>query len=246
MTPAASTELLSKELTDMANKVEQFQNNIQGLPIPKRVQPLADHRMRFRTGHLREEIDEFVAAYERGDLKQQTDGLGDLVYVAIGALLEMGVPYHMIFAEIHSKNMEKVRGETKRAESGGFDAIKPEGWTPPNFDAILEEMDVRWHVSNQLVEVTRLSMAKSEDYNSETNRDDYFPFGDISYSQMIWTKGLRAMNIVKRAMKGKGQNFEGIRDTLRDIINYATYWLEWLEHNTGLWNDRRQGDRRES
>lgn len=235
---------LTNDLTRMAEQVQEFQTVIQDLPIPRQVQPLAEHRKNFRIGHLREELDEFEKAYEGRDVNQQVDGLGDLVYVAIGALLEMGVPYDRIFAEIHAHNMMKLKGETKRAESGGFDAIKPAGWTPPDIEAILAEMKVRWQVSPQLVEVTRLSLAKNEDYNSETKRDEYFPFGDVSYAQMIWTKGLRAMNIVKRAMKGKGQNFEGIRDTLRDIINYATYWLEWLETNPGLWADRRQDERR--
>lgn len=228
------------ELAGMIHKVDEFQRNIQELPVPSKVEQLLPTRRQFRVGHMREELDEFDAAWEERNLVKQVDGLGDLIYVAIGALLEMGVPPDKIFAAIHDANMRKVKGETKRANSGGFDAVKPEGWIPPEGEItkILQEMDVRWKVSKQLVEVTKLSIAKSEDYNSETARDEYFPFGDMSYAQMIWTKASRAKNLVKRAMKGKGQHFEGIRDTLRDVINYATYWLEWLDENEGLWGKK--------
>jgi hypothetical protein len=157
----------------------------------------------------------------------------------MGALLERGVSPAVPFKIVHEANMQKVRGETKRSGSGGFDAVKPEGWTPPDIEAMLEHLTLLYRVSPQLIQVTRLSILKSEDYNSDTNRDDYFPFGDESYCQMVWTKAGRAKNLVKKAMRGKPVLFEGIRDTLRDIINYATYWLEWLDRNDGLWGKRK-------
>jgi len=78
---------------------------------------------------MQEELDEFVTAAFDGDMVGATDGLADLIYVAVGTMYLMGLPTTEIWNAVHSANMRKVRGMTKRGNA--FDAAKPEGWVGP-------------------------------------------------------------------------------------------------------------------
>lgn len=122
-------------LNDMIAKVERFQREIIGFPIPDSPAALAPERRLARADHLKEEIEEFLTSDDLGD---QADGMIDLIYVALGALVEMGVLPGPLFDEVHEANMKKRRGTVaKRANHGGYDAVKPEGWTPPDFTPYL-------------------------------------------------------------------------------------------------------------
>lgn len=83
-----------------------------------------------RLDHLTEELDEIVDAVNARDLEELVDGLVDLIYVAAGTLNMLGVEPQTHWDEVHNANMAKRRGTTKRGSS--YDAVKPEGWTPPN------------------------------------------------------------------------------------------------------------------
>lgn len=69
---------------------------------------------------------------------------------------------------------------------------------------------------------------KNRDYNSDTALKDYFPFGDKSYAHEIHKKALRIKNLVQQAPHG-GPEFESISDSLHDLINYAVYYLDYIE-----------------
>ena len=70
---------------------------------------------------------------------------------------------------------------------------------------------------------------KGEDYNSgEVTLDAYFPFGDYSYIQMVHMKTLR---LVSLATLKKDPNYESIKDTLYDLMNYVVFYLDYLEKN---------------
>ena len=77
-----------------------------------------------------------------------------------------------------------------------------------------------------LLEATALVLKKGQDYNSEVGRASYFPFGMQSYVHMIHTKTQRLVNLVK---SGRAPNFEGIRDTLLDLINYSSFTVEAID-----------------
>lgn len=114
----------------MLSEVERFQREIIGLPIPQQPTMLADARLKFRCDHVREEIDEVL---EATTIEDQVDGFIDAIYIALGALIEMGVLPGPVFEEVHAANMKKKRGSVaKRPGSVGYDAVKPEGWTPPD------------------------------------------------------------------------------------------------------------------
>ena len=85
-----------------------------------------------------EELEEFVKGCEEQDLSQQADALVDLVYVALGTAIQMGLTYAWptLWADVQRANMDKVRGVGKRGNL--VDVIKPNGWVGPQTSIILE------------------------------------------------------------------------------------------------------------
>lgn len=86
-------------------------------------------------------------------------------------------------------------------------------------DAIMEIFAKAW----------LLQHLKSQDYNQHS-RDAYWPFGLISFVQMLHVKVQRLISLVSSSRDGK-QNFESVSDTGLDLINYAAFMVEWLERN---------------
>lgn len=98
---------------------------------------LSAEEMAFRIKCLREEIDEMEDAYRNGDFAGVIDATIDLVYFAHGQAFLMGIDWEAHWREVHRANMRKRLGITKRDFSE--DAVKPEGWTPPDHNRILEQ-----------------------------------------------------------------------------------------------------------
>jgi len=125
-------------LDKMHEMVLRFNRDIIGLPIPDKPTLLSHDRCYFRRRHLCEEMDEIEKGVGNVNLEQVTDGLLDLIYVAMGTLIEMGITPGAAFEEVHRANMAKRQGAiSKRPGSLGFDAVKPEGWTPPDLGPYL-------------------------------------------------------------------------------------------------------------
>lgn len=93
-----------------------------------------------------------------------------------------------------------------------------------------EEIELYSKMSPVFKEVTQIAIKKSEDYNNgngqPTSRAQYFPFGLLSYAQMLHTKAQRLNSL---AQQTKTPNNESIRDTLLDMINYATFAVEAID-----------------
>ena len=87
--------------------------------------------------HLAEEVSEFTIAADKQDLAAIADALVDLVYVAKGCALMMGLPWDRLWNEVQAANMRKVRGTTHRGHA--VDVTKPEGWAPPDIECVLAE-----------------------------------------------------------------------------------------------------------
>jgi predicted HAD superfamily Cof-like phosphohydrolase len=102
------------------------------LPVLDKPQ-FVPERASLRAALIAEECQETVDAFERGDMEKIADGLADVIYVAVGAALEFGIPLDRIWAEVHRSNMAKVDPQTgkviKRADGK---VLKPEGWTGPD------------------------------------------------------------------------------------------------------------------
>lgn len=97
----------------------------------------------FRIDFMMEELSEFVEAVETRDLEKAADALVDLVYVAHGTALMMGLPWTQLWDEVQRANMAKERaanaGQSKRKRKSSLDVIKPPGWTPPDHSVALRQ-----------------------------------------------------------------------------------------------------------
>lgn len=90
----------------------------------------------YRRKFLQEELNEFTDAMAAGDRVEAFDALLDLVYVAYGTALFLGISprqWHAGFNAVHEANMAKERvakaEDSKRGSA--FDCRKPEGWIAP-------------------------------------------------------------------------------------------------------------------
>ena len=109
-------------------KVQEFQR-VFGLPVSENRHTLTLDRVSVRAGWLREEIGEFEDA---ANIYEQADAMIDLIYFALGALVEMGVKPEKLFDIVHEANMTKLwsDGKVHRRESDGK-VIKPPEWEDP-------------------------------------------------------------------------------------------------------------------
>ena len=94
---------------------------------------------------------------------------------------------------------------------------------------LLEELSKRSGPVKYLAKAGLIQLKKSEDYNNGQNSiKSYFPFGLMSYSQMIHTKSQRLISLAV-AEKQDNPNFESVTDTALDLINYATFLAEYSD-----------------
>lgn len=93
-----------------------------------------------RVQMLVEELREYCEAVRDGDLAKQADSLVDLEYFVLGTSVLCGFPHDIIFNAVHEANMKKVRVESadESVRLNKLDVKKPEGWTPPDVQGILE------------------------------------------------------------------------------------------------------------
>lgn len=227
----------------MLAKVETFNREVIGLPIPQQPKCLDAKRTKWAETAMLEEVQEFVDASRAKDVPEAADALIDLVYFALGRLVEMGVPATAVFEAVHEANMSKQRGElSKRPGSKGFDAVKPPGWRAPDhswllsFDLDAAELSAacaaEWDaLSPFLKQAAALRKSKGNDYNTGNVLDDYFPMGHLSYFQMLLVKFLRVKSLLVLMAEGRPAVHEGLLDSVRDLSNYTTYYGERLQRD---------------
>jgi len=209
---------------DIQKDVHEF-NNMIGVPRKVKARRLSMERYVFATVALTEELNEFE---ESGTFDDDVDALVDLIYFAVGRLDEMGVDFHDAWNQVHAANMRKKPGVTKRGAA--CDATKPEGWIAPNHTYQMDQL--AWkpgpstEVPKSFTEAAQLCNRKAQDYNSGVTRDEYFPFGFPSYVHMIWTKVLRLRSFAEQPRES---NFEGVRDTGLDLLNYVGFMMDAID-----------------
>lgn len=99
-------------------------------------------------------------------------------------------------------------------------------------EELLTELSHRGGHPGALADAALLCIRKSQDYNHgkdqnphDVDRSGYFPFGAVSYAQMLHTKSQRFNALVQKDLDGGESNFEGLVDTALDIINYAGFYI---------------------
>ncbi|MFA6064039.1 MAG: hypothetical protein WC736_15730 [Gallionella sp.] len=109
------------------------------IPMAKEPSWLPEELFQFRYMFLQEELHEFYVAQLERDMEGAADALVDLCYMLHGTALMMGLPWPVLWEEVHRKNLLKVRAtsskESKRHSS--FDIIKPAGWVGPDHSKAL-------------------------------------------------------------------------------------------------------------
>lgn len=95
-------------------------------PIGEFPQSLNRQRCNIRSKWMREEIEEFENS---NTVYEQADAIVDLLYYALGALVEMGVKPDELFMLVHEYNVKKISG--KRCDDDGK-VMKPCGWQHPD------------------------------------------------------------------------------------------------------------------
>jgi len=90
---------------------------------------------------MKEEIDEFLEATENGDMYEQVDAMIDVMYFALGTLVQIGVPPAKVFEVVQNANMSKLWEDGKpRFREGDGKVIKPPTWQDPH-NKIIEVID---------------------------------------------------------------------------------------------------------
>lgn len=84
-----------------------------------------------RVSLLIEEVDEYGAAIEAGDLTEIADALGDIIVVAIGAALVHGVPIESVVDAIMEANMSKLGEDGKPIYREDGKILKGPNYAPP-------------------------------------------------------------------------------------------------------------------
>lgn len=101
---------------------------------PRELGIMSEGEIRATDKALREEAEEFMEAFEKGDILGQADALFDSIYFAVGALYKMGLTGLQIedgFMVVHECNMTKKKGIVEKRGNPLGDAVKPVGWVPP-------------------------------------------------------------------------------------------------------------------
>jgi predicted HAD superfamily Cof-like phosphohydrolase len=96
-------------------------------PIGESPQIIPMDHVKLRTAWLMEECQEFEDA---ADLYDQADALIDIIYLALGGLVEAGTLPDDLFRVVHDANMRKLKADGSHDSVAGKIA-KPPGWIPP-------------------------------------------------------------------------------------------------------------------
>jgi len=114
-------------LNDALEKVMAFH---EGFGHPWRNTPgmLSAERVESRIKWMREELDEFR---QSKDVYEQADAMIDLIYFALGTLVEMGVRPDRVFDVVHEANMGKLWPDGLPRFAPDGKVLKPSTWEDP-------------------------------------------------------------------------------------------------------------------
>lgn len=109
-------------------KVEEFHLKF-AHPVSEYPRQLEHDRAIKRYYWMREEIDEFIQANE---IVEQADAMIDVIYFALGTLVEMGVLPDKLFDIVQEANMAKLWPDGEPHYNKDGKTIKPSTWEDPH------------------------------------------------------------------------------------------------------------------
>lgn len=110
-----------------------------GLPWQRRpnVEHVPAHLLRLRETLLEEETAEFAVASHRRDLVGMADALADVVYVAYGTALTLGLDLDALLDEVHRSNMSKLDARGRPVLRDDGKVLKSPRYHAPDIEACL-------------------------------------------------------------------------------------------------------------
>ena len=122
-------------LNEAYDMVKEFQKEAKQ-PIGITPHPLSAERLKLRQKWIQDELDEFVNGE---NVYKQADAIIDLMYYALGALVEMGIKPDELFELVDKYNKKKLL-KAQFNEEGKV--LKPNGWHHPDDEikAIIDKM----------------------------------------------------------------------------------------------------------
>ena len=108
--------------------VREFQSKF-GHPVGHEPHFMDADRALKRYHWMLEEINEFLEADE---VVEQADAMIDLMYFALGTLVEMGIKPDALFEIVHAANMSKLWADGKPHYNPEGKTIKPSTWQDPH------------------------------------------------------------------------------------------------------------------
>jgi predicted HAD superfamily Cof-like phosphohydrolase len=112
-------------------------------PVKESPVQLLPERVQKRLLWMREELDEFETAT---DISGQADAMIDLMYFALGTMVEMGVKPEKLFDIVHNANMQKLFPDGKPHYNADGKTIKPITWKDPEPE-IVNELEAQMRIS---------------------------------------------------------------------------------------------------
>lgn len=121
------------------NDVREFQIAF-GHPVADKPCCISEERAAKRYKWMKEEIDEFLDAGD--DIVEQADAMIDVMYFALGTLVEMGIKPDRLFEIVHNANMSKLWKDGRPHYNSDGKTIKPDTWEDPHnkLERVIEEM----------------------------------------------------------------------------------------------------------
>jgi len=116
--------------------VKQFHDSF-GHPVEIRPTMPDQKTAELRLELIAEELAELRDAFERNDLIEIADALGDLLYVVHGAALVCGIDLDAVVREIHRSNMSKLGADGKPIYRADGKVLKGPDYSPPDLSRAL-------------------------------------------------------------------------------------------------------------
>ena len=111
------------------SKVKEFQIKF-GHPVSEYPRQLDTERAIKRYHWMLEEINEFM---EADDIVEQADAMIDVIYFALGTLVEMGIKPDSLFDIVQAANMAKLWPDGRPHYNTEGKTVKPDTWEDPHY-----------------------------------------------------------------------------------------------------------------
>lgn len=130
MVEGLAGEVLARAFHNVRQFHETFGHPVSDSPC---MQPV--DRAEARADWIADEVQELRDA---ATITEQADAYVDMIYFALGGLVEMGIEPSAIWDLVHGANMAKVQPDGSVLRRADGKIVKPEGWTPPDLEIARE------------------------------------------------------------------------------------------------------------